>query len=279
MVTVNFSISGIDARDVFNAFSQTAHLKPQVQRQLLVIYLTLLSALASCLVGYYTAYSLRFLNEYFIPLVLGMIATTVALFFIPATPRNLSKRRMLLWTHGWLMGAVIQPAIRPLMYTGDADLVYMAVVLATALFASFSVATMMSPRRQTIYAIGSASMALTTLLGLRILSYFYPSLALFSINVVIGIAISCLYVVVHTHEVLEKAQRGDKLDPVVHAMLFFSDFVSLFLRLLTLLSSDRRRREQNDDREGRPRGQSSRYSGRRQFKPAESGFNSCKYEL
>ncbi|KAJ2445863.1 endoribonuclease inhibitor activity protein [Coemansia sp. RSA 2424] len=276
---VNVSFGGVDARSIFNAFSQTTHLKPQVQRQLLAIYLTLLSALASCLVGYYTAHSFRLLNEYFIPFVLAMIATTIALFFIPATPRNLSKRRMLLWTNGWLMGAIIQPALRPLMYSGDGDLVCMAAVLATALFASFSVATMVSPRRQTIYAIGSASMALTTLLGLRMLSYFYPSLALFSINVVIGIAVSCLYVVVHTHEVLEKAQRGDALDPVVHAMLFFSDFVSLFLRLVALLSSDIRRREANDDREGRPRAESRYSSGRRQFKPTESAFGSRKCEL
>ncbi|KAJ2749554.1 Inhibitor of apoptosis-promoting Bax1-related protein [Coemansia pectinata] len=265
----------MDVSSVFKAFSQTAHLKPQVQRQLSAIYLTLLSTLGICLSGYYLAYRFPILNDYFIPLVLAMVATTIAIFFIPPTLGNLSKRRTLLWTNGLLMGMLIQPAILPIMYSRDADLVYMAVGLATALFASFSVATMVSSKSQTVYAIGSATMALSALLGLRLLSWFYPSLALLSINLVVGIAISCLYVVVHTHEVLELAQRGERLDPVTHAMLFFSDFVGLFLRLLRLLSTERRRQEQNE-REGR-------YSGskhaRRQFRPTESAFRTCKSEL
>ncbi|KAJ2395819.1 hypothetical protein GGF41_008698, partial [Coemansia sp. RSA 2531] len=146
----------MDISSVFKAFSQTAHLKPQVQRQLSAIYLTLLSTLGTCLFGYYLAYSFPFLRDYFIPLVIGVMAITVAIFFIPATLGNLSKRRVLLWTNGLAMGMLIQPAILPIMYSRDADLVYMAVGLAAALFASFSVATMVSSRSQTIYAIGSA---------------------------------------------------------------------------------------------------------------------------
>ncbi|KAJ2833686.1 Inhibitor of apoptosis-promoting Bax1-related protein [Coemansia sp. 'formosensis'] len=262
----------MDVSSVFNAFSQTAHLKPQVQRQLSAIYLTLLSTLGTCLGGYYVAYRFPILNDYFITLVLAMVATTIAMFFIAPTPGNLSKRRALLWTNGWIMGTLIQPAILPIMYSRDADLVYMAVGLATALFASFSVATMVSSRSQTVYAIGSASMALSTLLGLRLLGWFYPSMALFSINLVVGIAITCLYVVVHTHEVLELAQKGERLDPVTHAMLFFSDFVSLFFRLLNLLRNDRQRREQSEREEER----GSRYTRRRQFRPTESAFGSHK---
>ncbi|KAJ2689179.1 Inhibitor of apoptosis-promoting Bax1-related protein [Coemansia spiralis] len=262
----------MDISSVFNAFSQTAHLKPQVQRQLSAIYVTLLSTLGTCLSGYYVAYRFPFLDDYFLPLVFAFIAIVLAISFITPTPGNLSNRRALLLTNGWIMGALIQPAIRPLMYSRDADLVYQAVGLAAALFASFSVATMVSSRCQTIYAIGSASMALSTLLVLRLLGWFYPSMALFSINLLVGIAISCLYVVVHTHEVLEKARKGERLDPVTHAMLFFSDFVGLFLRLLSLLQNDRRRREQSDERE-------PRHTRRRQFRPTESAFGTCKSEL
>ncbi|KAJ2493704.1 Inhibitor of apoptosis-promoting Bax1-related protein [Coemansia sp. RSA 2050] len=261
----------MDVSSVFNAFSQTAHLKPQVQRQLSAIYLTLLSTLGTCLGGYYVAYRFPFLEDYFIPLVLVFIAAAIAIFFMPPTPGNLSNRRALLLANGGIMGALIQPAILPLMYSRDADLVYMAVGLSAALFASFSVATMVSSKSQTVYAIGSASMALSTLLGLRLLGWFYPSMALFSINLVVGIAISCLYVVVHTHEVLELAQRGERVDPVTHAMLFFSDFVGLFFRLLRLLQNDRRR-EQSDERE-------PRHTRRRQFRPTESAFGTRKCEL
>ncbi|KAJ2880809.1 Inhibitor of apoptosis-promoting Bax1-related protein, partial [Coemansia aciculifera] len=236
----NFTFAGLDAESVFNAFSETAHLKPQVQRQLQVIYLTLLSTVAYCLAGYYTSYLFPVIGDkYFLLPVLGVVATTLALCFLKATPGNLSERRTLLWAHGWLTGIVLEAALGPLVHSGDGDMVCMAVVLATVLFASFSVATMVSSRQQTIYVIGAASTALTVLLGLQLVAWLYPtSMSLFGVNMIVGVAVSCFYVVFHTHEVLEKARRGERLDPVVHALLFFSDFVKLFLKMIELLKSN-----------------------------------------
>ncbi|KAJ2008545.1 Inhibitor of apoptosis-promoting Bax1-related protein [Coemansia thaxteri] len=236
----------------------------------------LASTLAASMLGYYATGQIYMLRNHSLLFAVGILGLALAIFFIPATPQNLPKRRVLLWTLGGLVGSVVRPSIRMRMLYGDADLVFMAAGMSVALFASFSVGTMMSSRSQVIYAIGSASMALSAIGWICLASLFYPSAAAISMNLVYGLAVACLYVVVHTHKVLEKAVRGEELDPVVHALRFFGDMGDLFFTLLDLFQNDRRSRERSEDDQGRPR--HANRGGRRRYAPAAGTsfeFNRC----
>ncbi|KAJ2156317.1 hypothetical protein GGF46_005273 [Coemansia sp. RSA 552] len=252
----------------FGSFSQAARLKPRAQRQVLDVYLTLASTLASSMAGYYTAERLpQFFGSYSLLLVLGIAALALAIFLTPATPRNLSRRRLMVWSMGWLAGTLAEPAIEPLVYAGYRSSVYMALGTAVSLFGSFGVAVMSSSRAQVVYAVGAALFVSSSLSWVSLLNFFYPTAVLTDMTLLGALAVPCVSVVVHTSSMFEQAARGVDLDPVVHALRFFNDLVRMFVYLLELFTTDSRRERDDDRRSHRRR----RSHGRRQYFQS-SGF-------
>ncbi|KAJ2400424.1 Inhibitor of apoptosis-promoting Bax1-related protein [Coemansia sp. RSA 2559] len=243
-------------RKIFNVFSETAALRPHTQQQLLQVYTTLAAVVLSSMAGCFVAGRIPALGEHELLTLLGIVAGTVAVFMMRPSKANMHKRRVILWTVAWLIGSLVRPLVDGFFLDGDQDIVYMALGTSGTLFASFAAATMMTPRRRTIYLAGTAIAALASLSWISLLAYFYPTRMLHSITVFVSLAMSCLSVVVHTHRILELAREGADLDPVVHALALFYDLAELFVRLLVLFSNDKRERE-------RKKAQSSSAKGRR----------------
>ncbi|KAJ1840043.1 hypothetical protein LPJ70_004817, partial [Coemansia sp. RSA 2708] len=173
---------------VLGAFSQTAHLKPRTQRQICDVYLTLASTAASSMAGYYTAERLLFIESFSLLLSLGLLALSAGVYLMPATSQNLTRRRAMLWSIGWISGAVIQPTIAPFINYGYADAVYMALGMTVALFGSFGAAVMSSTRSQVVYAVGAAMFAITSLSWVSLLNWFYPTQMLSNMSLMTGLA-------------------------------------------------------------------------------------------
>ncbi|KAJ2339059.1 hypothetical protein GGF43_006734, partial [Coemansia sp. RSA 2618] len=210
---------------VFGAFSQTARLGPRAQRQILDVYLTLASTTASSVAGYYTADRLRFAQAHMFALPIGIFALALGIYLTPATRQNLPRRRVMLWSTGWLTGAVIQPTITPLMHHGYAHIVYMALGTCIALFASFSVSVMSSTRAQVVNAMGASMFAISALSWVTLLDWFFPSRILSNISLMTALAVPCLSAVVHTSGLIDRAARNEDIDPIIHALGFFNDLV------------------------------------------------------
>ncbi|KAJ1900414.1 Inhibitor of apoptosis-promoting Bax1-related protein [Coemansia sp. IMI 209127] len=253
-------------RKIFSVFSETADLRPHTQQQLLQVYTTLATVVMSSMAGCFVAGRIPALGDHGLLALLGVVAGTVAVFVMRPSKENMHKRRMILWTVAWLIGSLMQPIVDGFFLQGDQDIVYMALGTSGTLFASFAAATMMTPRRRTIYLVGTAIAGLVSLSWISLLAYFYPTRMLHSMTMLVSLAASCLSVVIHTHGILELARAGADLDPVVHALTLFSDLAELFVRLLVLFSNDKRERERKAARSSSSSSSSSakgrRYSGK-----------------
>ncbi|KAJ2082794.1 hypothetical protein H4R24_001318 [Coemansia sp. RSA 988] len=251
-------------------FSQTARLKPRAQQQILNVYSTLASTTASSVAGYYAADRFSIIEANSTLLAIGALLLSAAVFLMKPTSSNISQRRTILWGIVLITGALLHPAIAPLMYIGYADVVYMALGVTAALFGSFSVAVMTSDRAQVVYGIGAATYAVLSLSWVGLINWFYPTRALSSLSLLLGLAMPCISVVINTSSMLEQASLGEDIDPVSHSLAFFNDLVRMFVNLLVLLSGDKNRRDEEDYQNGKPRRKSH---GNRQFyRESGTGF-------
>ncbi|KAJ2504454.1 Inhibitor of apoptosis-promoting Bax1-related protein [Coemansia sp. RSA 2049] len=259
------------------AFFNGTTLRPHTQRQLVQIYTTLASTVACSMGGCYLAGRIPWLGNHELLTVGGTLLGTLAVYAIKPTKANLTARQMLLWAVSMLTGTLVRPVVEEFLYWGDEDLVYMALGSALTLFASFALAAIVSPSSRVVYAVGAAVSALTSLLWLSLVAYVYPTHALHMLTVLVSLAVSCVSVVIHTHGILELANAGAELDPVTHSLTLFNDLALMFVRLLVLLSGDRRRREEQRGK-GKTRSKcsssSSSFAGRRHFGSTRSSGSS-----
>ncbi|KAI9501694.1 Inhibitor of apoptosis-promoting Bax1-related protein [Coemansia spiralis] len=231
--------------NIFSIFSETENLGPRVQRQLLDVYLTLTLNMACCIFGCYVASRVPALGDYGLFTFIAAAAGAMAIYLMAPIKQNLQKRCVILWSVSWLVGTLLQNAIEPLMYYGDEAIVYTALGSTLTLFASFSIATMISSRRRVIYLLGAATFTIASLSWVSLLTFFYPTRMLNSFVLLIGLATACISVVVHTRNILDEARMGGDLDPVTHSLQLFGDALTIFIRLIVLLSNEKRRREED----------------------------------
>ncbi|KAJ2584446.1 hypothetical protein IWW49_005006 [Coemansia sp. RSA 1797] len=236
---------------ILGAFSQTARLAPRAQRQILDVYTTLALVSLCSMCGYYTACRFPFITSFGMILPLGLLGLVCAVLFMAPTQQNLSVRRLLVWTIGWISGVVIQPGIIQFMNSGEAHIVYAALGISVALFVSFGVAVMSSTQAQTVYAVGAVTFAMSALSWVSLLNYIYPTPVLSNMSLMVGLSGPCLSAVVHTSNMIERAAQNVDIDPVVSALGFFSDLVQMFVHLVALLSNDRQRKEEEERRNKR----------------------------
>ncbi|PIA15366.1 hypothetical protein COEREDRAFT_82115 [Coemansia reversa NRRL 1564] len=145
----------------------------------------------------------------------------------------------------------------------------MALGMTIALFGSFSVAVMTSDRAQVVYGIGAVSYAVLSVSWVGLVNWFYPTRALSSLSIVLGLIMPCISVVLNTSNMLEQASIGMDIDPISHSLTFFNDLIRMFVHLIVLLSGENNRRE-DEYQDKRSRRKSH---GRRQFyRESGTGF-------
>ncbi|KAJ2777057.1 Bax inhibitor 1 [Coemansia javaensis] len=229
--------------------SQGGRLSQRVRDQVVEVYLTLAATASSALGGYMVAERVAAVRRHELAAAAAAAGLALALFLVPATAQNVGRRRGLLWGLGAAAGAVVHSGVGPLVRYGRVGVVQTALGLTVALFSSFAAAVMASSRPQAIYAIGAAAFAISSLGWLTLLGALFPSAAMLDLSMLLGLAVPCISVAVHTQNMLDHATQGHDLDPVTYAVGFFGDLMEIFIRLMALLnnSDSARRRAQQDD--------------------------------
>jgi FtsH-binding integral membrane protein len=117
-----------------------------------------------------------------------------------------------------------------------------ALLLTTAVFASFTGTSLLAPDGKYLYLGGSLLSGLSTLVFLGFLNIFFRSQLLY-----LGLAIFCGFVMFDTQVIILKVRRGDK-DFIAHSLDLFIDFVQIFRKVLILLMQKEQSKDQKKRR-------------------------------
>mmetsp|Transcript_11311 Transcript_11311/g.20435 ORF Transcript_11311/g.20435 Transcript_11311/m.20435 type:complete len:244 (-) Transcript_11311:1210-1941(-) len=220
-----------------------SHLTPRIKSHLCNVYLTLAAALALATVGvladikYHLGGQITFLVSLF-----GMLWLAAT----PPTKVNQTSRGGVLGAISFSQGCSIGPLLDAVIDVSPAIIAW-ATAATSTVFLCFSLAALVARRRSFLYLGGILSSAVMMLSLMRIGSMFGFGLSI-SFELYLGLAVFMGYVVFDTQMIVEKANRGDT-DHVMHALELFQDFVSIFVRLVIILTQ----KEQNKSRKERRR--------------------------
>ncbi len=119
----------------------------------------------------------------------------------------------------------------------DPPIVMTALLLTATVFACFALFALKSDTSSRLFGGGFLFTALLGLSLLSLLAWIFPSLRAVSYFASLygGLLLFCGYVVYDTQVIMQDFEEGRE-DIVQHAMGLFLDFVSIFIRILTILS-------------------------------------------
>ncbi len=146
---------------------------------------------------------------------------------------DVKTRIGLLMLFGFAQGTLFGPLVALGMQV-DPAIVFTAVAGTAIVFVCFSATAIYSPKRSFLYLGGMLASATLFMALLSLVSLFTHVSWNHSIQLYFGLAVFCAYVIFDTQLICEKAETGSD-DFVWHALELFSDFLSIFLRILVIL--------------------------------------------
>jgi len=163
------------------------------------------------------------------------------LIWLAMTPQQeVQKRVALLCGFAFVEGLSLGPIILQTLEL-DPSIVTTAFLGTTCIFICFSAVAYFAERRSYLFLGGLLSSALSIMLLFSFLNIFFRSLAIYNFQVYFGLLVFCGFVVFDTQLIIEKAAHGSK-DFVWDSLNLFLDFVNIFVRLLIILSKDKKKK-------------------------------------
>jgi len=218
----------------WDALGKTATLSPVVRQHLTKVYTTLAAALLFAAAGSIVEILTHTFAGFFSLIALiGLI-----IWFAVTDPAQVQTRLGLLFSIAFAQGVFMAPLIQHTLSI-DPTIVSTAFLGTTCVFACFSGFALFSERRSLLYIGGMLSSAISMLCVLSLANLFARSLVVFNIQLYLGLLVFCGFVVFDTQLIVERAIQGDK-DFVSHSLELFVDFTKIFVRLLVILSKDKK---------------------------------------
>ncbi|KAJ9086287.1 hypothetical protein DSO57_1005564 [Entomophthora muscae] len=221
-------------------FSQMASLKnlsdlsPRVQGHLVRVYSTLASMMGTSAAGsLLSIYGYFYMNPLFA--ALASFVCIIALVILKPSERN-QQLRFFAFISAPLIAQTVMfyPGVLPVALT------------STSLsFLSFTLCALLSTRRSYIFLGGFLGTALTSLSVLGLSNIFLHNSGLDTFILYAGLLVFGGYVIYDTQLIVERADRNSS-DVVSDSLLLFTDLISLFYRIVEVLS-----RQKDDERRKR----------------------------
>lgn len=229
-----------------------APLSPAVQAHLAQVYVTLALALCLSAAGVYACALTGFGQGLGI---LGFLISVPWMLSTPPRPDNLNKRRALFGAAAVSQGLLLAPIVRASLALHPGVL-FTAFAGTAGVFACFSAAALLSPRRQYLFLGGLLSSVLSTFLLMRFATWAFGGRALLlEAELYVGLVVFAGYVVYDTQMIVERCEAGIP-DVLRDALDLFVDFAAIFVRLLVILlrnAEQKKRQEREHDTRTRRR--------------------------
>ncbi|XP_046377634.1 probable Bax inhibitor 1 [Haliotis cracherodii] len=210
------------------------HLEGYVQTHLKNVYSSLAIGMISAAVGAYV-HLFTGLMQAGLMTMLGSIGLMLWLAFTKHEKGNQGKRLAIFSGFTFCSGMSLGPLL-DMVIALEPSIIPTALMGTFVVFISFSLASLYSARDRTFLYMGGFLMsALSWMLMLGFANIFFGSTLLYEINLYVGLAIFCAFILYDTQLIIEKRRRGDD-DYIWHSVDLFLDFIQVFRRLLIILS-------------------------------------------
>jgi len=222
-------------RDVnWSALKQTSNLSPEIKEHLTNVYSLLAATILASAAG----------GIFYLKTMIGggltFLAGFLMILWLSITPKQeIQKRVGILLGFGFIQGLSIGPLLLHVLDI-DPQIVTSAFLGTVCIFGCFSATAYYAERRSYLFLGGFLSSALTTMVILGFLNIFFSSLFMFNILLYGGLIVFSGFVIFDTQLIIEKAAMGNK-DFVTDSLELFLDFINIFVRLLILLSKDKKK--------------------------------------
>ncbi|ESO02384.1 hypothetical protein HELRODRAFT_184986 [Helobdella robusta] len=180
---------------------------------------------------------------------LATLGLLLGLISMPPTESNMTTRFAMLNGIAFLSGVSLGPLLEMVVKLNP-QIITTAFMGTSLVFICFSISALICNDRRYLALAGTLMSGLTVIVLLGLLNIFIGSELIFRIEIYLGLAIMCGFVLFDTQMIVEKCRQGD-FDYVHHCLDLFLDFVNIFRYLLIILSNkeanNNRRRRRSDD--------------------------------
>ncbi|PNH05517.1 putative Bax inhibitor 1 [Tetrabaena socialis] len=221
-----------------------SHLDRPVQAHLQKVYATLTAALVVSALGCYADMQLGFAG---ILTFLAGFGCLAGLAMTASTPATLNTRYALLAGFSFCQGAALGKLVG-MAVAINSSLVLTAFLGTSAIFCSFTLASLLSARRSFLFLGGWLASAVTCLFVVRMSSWLVGARSLgFSVELYGGLLMFSLYVLLDTQVIVEKAAMG-YTDHVKAALDLLVDVLAIFARVLIILMKNQAKKAERESR-------------------------------
>ncbi|XP_063322780.1 probable Bax inhibitor 1 [Pelmatolapia mariae] len=186
-------------------------------------------------------------------LLIGLAVATLSSlgFFIwfavtPHNPETERKRLAFLEGFALLTGFSLGPILDSVIAV-DLNVIATAFVGTSVIFICFTLSALYDTHRGHLFLRGTLMSSCSILLLVYLTNVFFGSMLLFEANTYLGLLVMCGFVLFDTQLIIDKAESGDK-DYIWHCVTLFMDFISIFRRLLIMLSTKEKNKKTFSER-------------------------------
>ncbi|XP_036389788.1 probable Bax inhibitor 1 [Megalops cyprinoides] len=221
----------------FDALFKFSQISASTQQHLKNVYASLAVCMLVAATGSYVHVVTRLFQGGFLSL-LGSLGMMAWLAMTPHSHETEKKRLAILAGFAFFTGVGLGPAM-DFVIAINPSIILTAFLSTSVIFVCFTLSALYARRRSYLFLGGTLMSALSILLLVSLVNIFLGSVMLFKAHLYLGLAVMCGFVLFDTQLIIEKAEMGDK-DYIWHCVDLFLDFVTIFRKLMVILSMNER---------------------------------------
>uniref|UniRef100_F7GFL1 Transmembrane BAX inhibitor motif-containing protein 6 n=2 Tax=Monodelphis domestica TaxID=13616 RepID=F7GFL1_MONDO len=216
-----------------NALFALSHITPESQSHLKKVYASFSFSMIMAAAGAYIHMFTHFIQAGLL-LTLGSLGLIMCLLGTPHHHKTEKKRLVLLAGFAFLVGMGLGPAL-DLCMTTNPNIVSTSLLGTAMIFSCFTLSSVYAKLHSYLVLGGILISSMSLILFISLRNLLFGSHLLFQMNLYVGLAIICGFILFDTQLIIEKYENGDK-DYIWHCVDLFLDFVTFFWRCLMILA-------------------------------------------
>uniref|UniRef100_U5EYS3 Putative bax-mediated apoptosis inhibitor tegt/bi-1 n=1 Tax=Corethrella appendiculata TaxID=1370023 RepID=U5EYS3_9DIPT len=213
------------------------NIEPQLRYHLSKVYACLTATTFAATLG--SLIHLRGIWEAgFLSAIISLVLV-LALTFTPDNGKNFPMRFGMLMGFGAFTGHSLGLLLEQVIFINPQILVT-ALIGTTAIFVCFSASALLAKRGSFLFLGGFLFSILSTMAIISLGNLLFRSYIVHEINLYVGLGVMSAFILYDTQAIMEKCRLGNR-DAIAHSLELFYDLVSVFRRLLIILTQKEQR--------------------------------------